>query len=290
MCFQIFTKKKYFNWTVLNDLITQFRHKGSDKANSVQAIPQNYTGCKLYENWALIWLLPLIVGLRVPEGDSAWQVLLTLKDILELVVAPVHTNESIVYLDFKISEHHDRFLEVFPKEILTTKYHFLEHYPALIEKYGPLVGVWTMHFKAKQLFKASCEAHEQFQKCVVAPFYKTSDDDGIPHAYRCGKTGVVCLKNIHNAFRCAAFDIQEALRETSPLLSSVQLANGVIYCGTRHTVGMILSYGSIGGLPDFAEIVQIAILDTCVHFIVKLLTAWYEEHPRSLQLLYVQLC
>ncbi len=37
-------------------------------------------------------------------------------------------------------------------------------------------------------------------------------------------------------------------------------------------------------LPDFAEIIQIAILDNCVHFIVKLLAAWYEEHLRSFQL------
>lgn len=65
----------------------------------------------------------LIAGSRVSERDSAWQVLLALKDILELVVAaPVHTNESIVYVDFKISEHHDRFLEVFAKETLTAKH------------------------------------------------------------------------------------------------------------------------------------------------------------------------
>lgn len=96
--------------------------------------------------------MPLIVGSRVPEGVSAWQVLLTLKDIVELVVAPVHTVETIAYLDFKISEHRDRFLAVFPEETLTPKHHSLEHYPALIEKYGPLVGVWTMRFEAKHSF------------------------------------------------------------------------------------------------------------------------------------------
>ena len=79
-------------------------------------------------------------------------------------------------------------------------------------------------------------------------------------------------------------DIQEALRETSPHMSTVTLASSVTYCGTRYAVGMILSYGSTGGLPDFAEIIQIAILDNCVHFIVKLLAAWYEEHLRSFQL------
>lgn len=47
---------------------------------------------------------------------------------------------------------------------------------------------------------------------------------------------------------------------------------------------MILSYGSTGGLPDFAEIVQIAILDNSVTFFVKLLAVWYEEHLGSFQL------
>lgn len=47
---------------------------------------------------------------------------------------------------------------------------------------------------------------------------------------------------------------------------------------------MILSYGSTGGFPDFAEIIQIAILDNCIHFIVQLLATWYEEHLRSFQL------
>lgn len=105
-------------------------------------------------------MLPLIVGSLIPEGDSAWQVLLTLKDIVELVVAPVHTIETVAYLDFKISAHRDRLLAVFPEESLTPKHHFLEHYPALIQEYGPLVGVWTIRFEAKHsFFLASCEAH-----------------------------------------------------------------------------------------------------------------------------------
>lgn len=68
-------------------------------------------------------------------------------------------------------------------------------------------------------------------------------------------------------------DIQEALRELYPLQYTVQLVNTATYYGTKHTVGMSLSYGSTGGLPDFAEIIQIVILDKCAHFIVKLLSA-----------------
>lgn len=45
----------------------------------------------------------------MPEDEPAWQVLMDLKDIVEPVVSPVHTDESIAYLDGKVSEHRQRF-------------------------------------------------------------------------------------------------------------------------------------------------------------------------------------
>lgn len=59
-----------------------------------------------------------------------------------LVVAPTHTDESIAYLEGKISEHRQKYQE----------YHYLEHYPQLIRMFGPLVCLWTMHFEAKHSF------------------------------------------------------------------------------------------------------------------------------------------
>lgn len=179
------------------------------------------------------------------------------------MVAPVHTVETIAYLDFKISEHHDRFLAVFPGETLTPKHHFLI---ALIEEYGPLVGVWTMCFEAKHSFFKQVVRHTKNLKNVLTlstrhqmmKAYHLHTDVG-QQALCVTKISVEPLDVLHS-------DIQEALRVTSPRLSTVQLANTVTYYGTRYTVGMILSYSSTGGLPDFAEIIQIAILDNCVHF------------------------
>ena len=59
-----------------------------------------------------------------------------LKDIVELVVSPVHTDESISY----------------PGVRLLPKHHYLEHYPQMIRCFGPLVTLWTMRFKAKHSF------------------------------------------------------------------------------------------------------------------------------------------
>lgn len=87
---------------------------------------------------------------KVPEENTAWQVLMTLKDVVELVMAPVHTDETLGYMESKISEHRYRYLDVFPEEKL--KHHFLEHYPWLTTAFGPLVLLWTMRFKAKHCF------------------------------------------------------------------------------------------------------------------------------------------
>lgn len=69
----------------------------------------------------------------------ARQILLDLKDIVELVVAPTHTDESIAYLEGNISEHRQKYRELFPSVQLLPKHHYLEHYPQLIRMSGPLV-------------------------------------------------------------------------------------------------------------------------------------------------------
>lgn len=173
--------------------------------------------------------MPLIVGSRVPHGDSAWQVLLT----FELVVAPVHTVETIAYLDSKISEHRQQFLAAFPEAKLTPKHHFLEHYPAIFEGYGSLVGVWTMRFEAKRSFFKQVVRHTNNFKNVLLTLdtrhqlmmaYHSRADVG-KRPLCVTKISDVSLDVLHS-------DIQEALKQTSPLLSTVQLANTVTYYGS----------------------------------------------------------
>ena len=203
---------------------------------------------------------------------------MTLKDIVELVVAPVHTPETIAYLDFKISEHRDRFLAVFPEETLTPKHHFLEHRLTLIEDDGPLVGVWKRN---TVFFKQVMRHTNNFRNILLTLSTRHQMMMAYHRQTDCGKQAL-CVSEV--PLNVLHPDIQETLRDTSPLASTVLLAKTVTCYGTRYNVGMILSFGSTGGLPDFTEIIQIAILDNCVHFIIKLLAAWYEEHLRSFQL------
>lgn len=112
-------------------------------------------------------LLPLIIGFKEPESEPAWHLIMDLKDIVELVVYPFHTHDTIRYLDTKISEHRHRYLQVFPEKKLLPKHHFLEHYPQLIQAFGPLVALWTMRFDAKLGFL--CELFDI--PAVSATFY-----------------------------------------------------------------------------------------------------------------------
>lgn len=59
---------------------------------------------------------------KIPLNDPAWQVLMSLKDATELVVSPIHTVDTICFLDTLISEHRHRILEVFPDQKFTPKH------------------------------------------------------------------------------------------------------------------------------------------------------------------------
>lgn len=156
-CFEILIKKKYFTFDQLNKLIQEFPFKWGDKTNRPHVLPLTFArkktiGGNAHENWCLLWLIPLIVGKIVPQDEPAWELILLLKDIVELAVCPVHTNESVAYLESKISGHRNRFQVLFPERKLLPKHHFLEHYAAMIRLFGPPVLFWTIRFEAKHSF------------------------------------------------------------------------------------------------------------------------------------------
>lgn len=150
-CFGVLISKKLFKLEDLlfkledlNKTIKNFENKWSDKKAWPHLVPHIFArrktiGGNAHENWCLLRLLPLMIGQLIPEGEPAWKVILILKDIVELVVAPVHSDKSVAYLEFKISEHRQCYKEVFPDHGLLPKHHFLEHYPEMTKLFGPIV-------------------------------------------------------------------------------------------------------------------------------------------------------
>lgn len=291
LCLNVLIKKKYFTLIQLNDLIRLFTYKWTDKTDSPQPVPFNFAsrrsiGGNAHENWSLLRLLPLIIGFKVPESEPAWHLIMDLKDIVELVVSPIHTDDTIRYLDTKISEHRHRYLQVFPEARLLPKHHFLEHYPQLIRAFGPLVALWTMRFEAKHsFFKRAIRHTNCFRNILLSLALKHQ----LMLAYYLHGTDIMnpalSVSNMSSVpLDVLKENLQKAVQKKFPGETCLQVANSVTCYGTSYSVGMILPYGSTGGLPDFVELLLILIVQGQPAFAVKCLHSWYCEHLRSFEL------
>ncbi|KAK0144205.1 hypothetical protein N1851_017432 [Merluccius polli] len=247
--------------------------------NRPHVVPLSYItrktiGGNVHENWSLLRYLPLLIGTRVPSNEPAWQVLCELKDIVELVVSPFHTEESISYLDFKISEHRTVFKEVFPHERILPKHHYLEHYPWLIRQFGPLVALWTIRFEAKHSFFKRVIRHTNcYKNCTILIKFPAKP----PHYKPLLEVADVSTLPVEVINQ----DIAQAVKQKYPHMDTVDLAKNVSYNGFNYRIGMVVAHGSLAGLPEFCEIVHMIVLQETLIFIVKKLDAWYLEHYRS---------
>lgn len=121
----------------------------SEKAKTV--------GGQAAENWCLLRLLPVIIVDKVDLHEPVWQLLITLKELVELVCAPKIATAQVAYLNIVVVEYLETRKAVFPSNHLKPKHHYLLHYASLILILGPLIWLWTMRFESK---------HSYFKRCV----------------------------------------------------------------------------------------------------------------------------
>lgn len=149
-----------------------------------------------------------MIGHDIPEGDQAWEILMLLKDILELVMSSHFTDELLHFLDCKISEHRELLQETFPNYKLRPKHHFIEHYPQMIKIFGPLVDVWMMRFEGK---------HKFFQKVV----HDTRNFKNVAHTLAVRHQKMMAFHLDSSTFFKPPLDIDKA-RSISKMLNKVQ--------------------------------------------------------------------
>lgn len=98
-------QKKWFTYTILNRRIKQFQYKAADACSKpCEVSPQTLKlSGHAVQNWNLLRLLPLILGDTVQDPqDNVWQLLLQLKDIVDLICAPQISIAQVAYLDVLI--------------------------------------------------------------------------------------------------------------------------------------------------------------------------------------------
>ena len=96
--------------------------------------------------------LPLIIGDKIPTDDPHWKSYLLLLRICQISNSPVCSPDTIAYLRVLIEEKLHTFKSLYPNEKLLPKHHYMLHYPAQIERLGPLIQCWTMRQEAKLSF------------------------------------------------------------------------------------------------------------------------------------------
>ncbi|KAG7455571.1 hypothetical protein JOB18_020270 [Solea senegalensis] len=79
-------------------------------------------------------------------------------------------------------------------------------------------------------------------------------------------------------------EVVGSLRQKYPEINDVHLAKNATIKGISYKIGMLIPYGSTGGLPGFADILQICIVERSLSFVVRVLFAWYREHFRAYEL------
>ncbi|KYN20118.1 hypothetical protein ALC57_07546 [Trachymyrmex cornetzi] len=149
---EIICVKKYFTLKTLNERIQNFVY-GFDIGDKPSVITfDNIRGQKLRmsasEMLFFIRHFGLMIGDLVPEGEEVWQLYIRLVQILDIVTAPFVDKDLTTYLATLIAEHHELYCKLFSKT-LKPKYHFMIHYPRIMNLIGPLINVWSMRMEGK---------------------------------------------------------------------------------------------------------------------------------------------
>lgn len=93
----------------------------------------------------------------VDTGTAAYQALLLLRSVTELVMAPSISVGQVAYMNVLIQDYLSKRYSLYPHVPLRPKHHFMSHYDQLTLQFGPLSKLWTLRFESK---------HQFFKRCV----------------------------------------------------------------------------------------------------------------------------
>ena len=146
---------KYFTLDELNGRIEQYGFDCNEPRLLDPSIIRN-TDAKIRQSasqmMSLSQHLPLIIGDKIPEDNCYWDSFLLLLRICQISNSPICSPDTIAYLRVLIEEKLQTFKVVYPHDKLLPKHHYMLHYPAQIERLGPLIQCWTMRQESKLSF------------------------------------------------------------------------------------------------------------------------------------------
>ena len=86
--------------------------------------------------WCLGRFLPFLIGDLIDENDDYWENYLKLLRIMELIFAPVISDDKMDYLQVLIQDYMTNFVQLYPQRPLVPKMHYLIHMPTWMKWYN----------------------------------------------------------------------------------------------------------------------------------------------------------
>lgn len=151
-------KYKFFTLEVLNERICT---TSSSRGNNItpvlkyEVIKNKKIILSASEMHYLVENLVIFVGDLVPIGNPIWKLYLMLRQITNIVLLDIISDEIITFFESVVSQYLKLYLELFDNK-LKIKHHNLLHYSSLMRKFGPLKYMSSIRFEGKhKMFKSN---------------------------------------------------------------------------------------------------------------------------------------
>jgi hypothetical protein len=284
-----FLKKKWFSIFTLDNRIETFPYSSEDLKDKPRIIEEKKNriiggACQV---WQFLKLFPLIMDNYIKDPyDEVWMSLLLLREIVEIVTAPVIEKSYLPYLQVSINDYLSRRQILFEEKLLP-KHHHLHHYPDLITTFGPLIKVWSMRFESKHTFfkrairtldnfinvtKTLSEKHELFQS-----FLRLGADL---------RFTVQIYENSPFSLHIYTEKLQKAIRETN-LPSIIEECNKLSVKGTMYNKGDVVCVRQFGYQSNI-EMGQICLFlfddERNVFVVLEIRETFFRPHRRTYEL------
>lgn len=243
------------------------------------------------EKWTLFRLLPLLIGLLIVP-NKYWDCYLLLREVVDIIMAPVIRRSWLPYLEEKTTEFLVSFSNLFENRPIP-KMHYIVHYPQLIALYGPLVHLSCMRFEAKhQYFKKlssvvcnfknitkTLATRHQMRQCWEQANEKTLGKE-VSHTGSCSEIRGGCIPDV--AAQALQKSIHVPLEDLAMQTTKSLVCNDVPYrIGELKVVELLESEH----IPIFLEVTAIYCINS-QWFVVgrRMVPSSFEYHLHSFKL------
>ena len=90
-----------------------------------------------------------MIGRFVPRGDSHWELLIKLRNLVEITFSRSIHKDTWIYFKILYKEYLQLLRELFPHGSEKPKHHLALHYPRVMRFMGPLCNINSMRFENK---------------------------------------------------------------------------------------------------------------------------------------------